>query len=160
MNTQEKNRIAARERMRKLNQDPEYRKKKAEKEKERRAKMDPEKKKEMEKKRWHQRKDTQTIKYKTDPKARMSMYKYNAKRSNRSFELTLEQCIKFFESDCFYCGEPKSTERLTGIDRKDNDVGYTERNCVACCITCNLMKKDFECDLFIAQCIKIANHNK
>lgn len=37
---------------------------------------------------------------------------------------------------CFYCG---SHEKI-GIDRMDNEITYTEDNCISCCWTCNRMK--------------------
>lgn len=63
------------------------------------------------------------------------------------------------QSKCYYCGleyskiieyrlnESKKNKRLSdkilkinGIDRKDNNIGYTKENSVACCKYCNFAK--------------------
>jgi hypothetical protein len=88
-------------------------------------------------------------------------YKYNAKRRNVNFDLTDEQMIEMFESDCFYCGrEPHMASFkkrsngayiYTGIDRMDNNpkIGYTLQNTVPCCSKCNYFKNKMNYDEFI-----------
>ncbi len=68
-------------------------------------------------------------------------YKRSAKDNNRVFELTNDQIVGFFMDDCYYCGEePIIGVNLNGIDRKNNNLGYTLDNCVTACTTCNYMK--------------------
>ena len=83
-------------------------------------------------------------------------FKCNAKRKNRNinFELTREQVQNLCESSCFYCGK----NRCLGIDRKDNNKGYTNDNCVPCCGFCNRMKMDHSIDEFYLQIISIYNN--
>lgn len=66
-------------------------------------------------------------------------------------ELTFEQFIYFSTKSCYYCGvnpHKKKYSRYTaiiylnGIDRIDNDVGYTFLNSRPCCEYCNRMKLD------------------
>jgi hypothetical protein len=56
-----------------------------------------------------------------------------------------------FKKECYYCGEKnyacindyiddKCKSKFCGIDRMDNNIGYTIDNCVPCCIICNMMK--------------------
>ena len=45
-----------------------------------------------------------------------------------------------------------------GIDRKDNNKGYTNDNCVPCCGFCNKMKMDHSIDEFYSQIIRIYNN--
>ncbi len=54
--------------------------------------------------------------------------------------------------DCYFCGQPPSAltgyykaERtkvlVSGVDRLNNEEGYTEENTVSCCKTCNYAKR-------------------
>lgn len=82
----------------------------------------------------------------------ISYYRFSAQRRNLEFSLSREDCLKFFSSDCHYCGCRPSrtvdykklygTFTYNGIDRKDNSIGYTLKNCVSCCSECNYRKKD------------------
>ncbi len=86
-------------------------------------------------------------------------YQYEAKHRNLSFTLTKGQCINLFSSNCHYCGaKPSNLKKhkhwfghfvYNGIDRKNNAIGYTIENCVACCGKCNFMKNSRSYDIFI-----------
>jgi len=78
-------------------------------------------------------------------------YIQNSKRRGLSFELTKEEAKSLFTSNCYYCGvepskfrQPKNRIRsgfmYNGIDRVNNEIGYTADNCVTCCFVCNRMK--------------------
>lgn len=92
-------------------------------------------------------------------------YKSNAKRKNKIFNLTEEQMINLFKSNCFYCGsEPKNIYYrkgcnghyiYNGIDRKNNDIGYVIGNVVPCCSQCNYVKNSFNFDDFIVWINKV-----
>lgn len=89
-----------------------------------------------------------------------SSYKSNARRKGLAFELTAEDIEYIVSLTCEYCGaEPQkrsSFKHITnkkiqvamegqhyyanGIDRVDNQVGYTLENCVPCCSACNSAK--------------------
>ena len=84
-------------------------------------------------------------------RAKISQYKYSAKKKGHIWDLTEEQFAEITKKNCFYCGgKPKQTCKANkrvngdyiynGIDRKDNDKGYTIENSVPCCITCNMAK--------------------
>lgn len=95
-------------------------------------------------------------------------YKRKAKNRNREFSLTKEQFRKLTKQKCFYCGaEPcailsskKSNGKYVynGIDRVDNEKGYTVDNCVACCGTCNRMKNIHTQQDFLAKIKLIYDH--
>lgn len=97
-------------------------------------------------------------------------YRQNAKAKDRVFDLTREQFKLLVDSNCFYCGEsPKNTiksrtsgqdYRYNGIDRKDNDMGYTMFNCVSCCKICNQAKHDLTYEAFISWIETIAKFRK
>lgn len=95
-------------------------------------------------------------------------YKNGALNRGYDFSLTDEQCRTLFLLDCFYCGTPPSNVSkarwksgkeefiYSGIDRRDNTIGYVESNCVSCCYTCNRAKlKRSEKD-FIDHCKAVA----
>lgn len=75
-------------------------------------------------------------------------YKNGAANRGLPFELSFEDAVKLFKSDCHYCKSPLSnsysgggsTWHYNGIDRKDNSLGYTIDNCVPCCRICNIGK--------------------
>ncbi len=79
------------------------------------------------------------------------LYKRMAKKRNYSFELTYEQFEKITLKNCNYCNiKPEyilpnrnKTEFCTynGVDRVDNNKGYTLDNVVPCCRICNFAKE-------------------
>lgn len=74
----------------------------------------------------------------------------SAKKRGHIWNLTKEQVRAITKQDCFYCGiEPRQVRRqaecygdyiYNGLDRVDNDAGYSAGNTVACCGTCNTAK--------------------
>jgi len=82
-------------------------------------------------------------------------YKRDAKRRNRNFELTKEQFIQYWEKPCYYCGDKV---KFIGLDRIDNERGYTINNIVSCCWECNRMKKNYSQKEFLDKCVKIAKN--
>lgn len=81
-------------------------------------------------------------------------YKSSAKKRNKEFALTKEQFRDIATRPCTYCGsclenkmycyqsrseemKQRSEWRYTGIDRKDNELGYTVENSIPCCGICN-----------------------
>ena len=78
-------------------------------------------------------------------------YISDARKKVMEFELTKEQFRTITSQLCYYCGiEPLQVYSkggttygpytYNGIDRVDNNRGYTIDNCVACCGDCNKMK--------------------
>lgn len=85
---------------------------------------------------------------------RYSNYKVTAKGRGIVFDLTKEEFLSFWQKPCTYCGG----EILTiGLDRVNNNKGYSLDNVVPCCIICNVMKLNFSRDIFIEHCEKIVN---
>lgn len=58
-------------------------------------------------------------------------------------------------SVCHYCGQ-KDEERVLGIDRMDNSIGYVPSNCVPACKACNFMKKCLDVVTFVQRCKHIS----
>ena len=76
---------------------------------------------------------------------------YRAMIDNIKVNINFEESCKLFQTECYYCGEKNNSclneyidrrcrSKLCGIDRMDNNIGYTIDNCVPCCIVCNMMK--------------------
>lgn len=85
-------------------------------------------------------------------------YKKSAKHNKRSFELTPDQFRQFTSSKCYFCGKLPYNEHkppsnnggylYNGIDRLNNNLGYTIENCVPCCTLCNYTKRDLTINEF------------
>jgi len=97
-------------------------------------------------------------------------YKYGAQRKGREFSLTKEQFRVFITSNCYYCGtKPNMTTSHKrgngsfvhgGIDRADNDAGYTPENSLSCCTSCNFMKSARNKDEFLSIVKRIYENTK
>lgn len=97
---------------------------------------------------------------------RMTNYSNNAAKFNREFTLTKEQFKALILGNCNYCGtKPASVVKArgkhqqdffyNGIDRINNDLGYTPDNCASCCGTCNMMKRAMSVQDFLAHTKRI-----
>jgi hypothetical protein len=84
------------------------------------------------------------------------MYKNNAKNKGYCFDLSIEEIKLTIFLPCHYCGE----EQSRGMDRIDNTIGYTIRNIVPCCKTCNYLKKATDYEEFVGHIHKMSNHLK
>jgi hypothetical protein len=100
---------------------------------------------------------------------RFGQYAKSAARMERVFSLTREQFAAMLTQDCTYCGVPPASLvkargkhqadfRYNGVDRVDNSLGYTPDNCVACCATCNLMKRGMSVTDFVSHARRIASY--
>lgn len=94
-------------------------------------------------------------------------YKNQAIKKNRVFSLNKEEFKYLIDGKCHYCGtgpssvQSESTKYIyNGIDRKDNQIGYTLDNSVTCCSICNSAKGALEYTRFLSLCRTIADrHN-
>jgi len=87
----------------------------------------------------------------------IARWKHRAKKKNFKYNLTREQVRLLIKQPCFYCGiEPyhvasyrgNGTITYQGLDRVDNDKGYTFDNVVPCCRVCNHAKATMSMDEF------------
>jgi len=94
-------------------------------------------------------------------------YRTSALHRNIQFDLTLPAFISVASRNCVFCGDGKRfyskwqepsvraraqhlntedmqkyTIEISGVDRRDNSVGYTESNAQPCCKNCNRAKMD------------------
>jgi hypothetical protein len=80
----------------------------------------------------------------------LNNYKKGADKRKLCWELDTNYVLELMKSKCYYCGRPPSTVCdngnkngkfvYNGIDRLNNDIGYTFVNCVPCCSKCNYAK--------------------
>lgn len=94
-------------------------------------------------------------KNRTNPKFALKRYKMGAKRRDLEWNLDDEDAMEMMTSPCTYCGILPE-DRVNGIDRMDNAVGYVPDNCVPCCETCNFLKACLDPLTFIERCRHIA----
>ena len=85
------------------------------------------------------------------------------------FDLTKEQFKYLTKQNCYYCGkEPDQIRKnndyshgiyvYNGIDRLDNNRGYTTDNTVSCCGLCNKMKLTLTEEQFYKHLLKIVEY--
>lgn len=99
------------------------------------------------------------------------IYQWQAAHRRNSDEelewtLTKEEFTKLTSSPCHYCGVPPSNlstvgnskYSYNGLDRKDNDEGYTPDNVVPCCWECNNKKRTTHYDEFLDWIKRIHDH--
>ena len=103
-------------------------------------------------------------------------YKQKAKVRKLEFSLSKEEFKNIVLQNCYYCNTPPLQEAFgsydnknrknrelskflyNGIDRLDNNEGYTVNNSVACCRDHNWMKKDLSFSQFLNSIESIYNH--
>lgn len=95
-------------------------------------------------------------------------HKRHAKERNLEQALTNEQIITLHKENCHYCGAPPSNKYFrknlngsyvyNGIDRIDNNKGYTIDNVVSCCENCNYSKRQMTYDEFLTHIKQIYLH--
>jgi hypothetical protein len=99
----------------------------------------------------------------------LTQYKSAAKSRGLCWALTDDQFKTLTSSPCYYTGAFPSTIMeagsgeiyvYNGIDRVNNEKGYTTDNCVACCGEVNMMKKAMTKEHFIEVCSRISERFK
>ena len=95
---------------------------------------------------------------KQQPSYRWSILKTQARHRGIPCDVPFEEFVALIEQPCHYCGDG-TTERFRGLDRVDNNRGYTSANVVACCPVCNYMKSKLTCSFFLAHARRIASHS-
>jgi hypothetical protein len=87
-------------------------------------------------------------------------YKGGAKKRGREWKISKERFNELISRPCHYCKQEWSMEwnnlKHNGIDRIDNNKGYTSKNLVACCTTCNFGKNSLSLEEFKVWLTKVA----
>jgi len=82
--------------------------------------------------------------------------KDSLKRGYGDFQLNFDEFSEIVQKSCHYCNYIKENE-VNGIDRVNNDLGYTKENCVPSCWKCNRMKHMYHPNFFIEKCHILLN---
>lgn len=64
------------------------------------------------------------------------------KKLNVEWSLSEDRYGELVKLPCHYCGGPLGISGV-GLDRKENNVGYTNDNALPCCKRCNVVKNDY-----------------
>lgn len=83
-------------------------------------------------------------------------YKHSAKKRNILFSISENDFFDLLGQPCVYCG---LLDVPSGVDRVDNNLGYTKENCAPCCPECNYFKRARSIEKFIAHAKRITQHN-
>jgi hypothetical protein len=75
------------------------------------------------------------------PENRFRISKWRSKKRGVDWGISLNDYLTLIsKNECSYCFDEIGSG--TGLDRKDNDIGYITGNVVPCCGNCNLIKAD------------------
>ena len=94
-------------------------------------------------------------KVKKTPENLWKTLRHQAKSKGKSFNITFEQFLLFFEKSCYYCGDKVES---AGLDRIDSSTGYSIENVVRACRKCNVAKGQMSIKEFLEHCKKIINY--
>ncbi|AGE48616.1 hypothetical protein PBCVAN69C_686L [Paramecium bursaria Chlorella virus AN69C] len=89
---------------------------------------------------------------------RVSFNEYNKRANKKNIDFSISE-IEFnniCSRPCEYCDRRNNNDNINGVDRIDNDIGYTLDNCVSCCGQCNQSKANISYDVYITKCKTIA----
>lgn len=78
---------------------------------------------------------------KIKPKTRYTKCVNYSKSRQIEFNLTLEEYSALCNLPCYYCSDVKYNSGY-GLDRIDNNKGYTIENVIPCCGDCNVTRSD------------------
>lgn len=84
-------------------------------------------------------------------------YKKCAQKHKREFNLEPKDFLSIIKGNCYLCGKPNSGTHRNGIDRINNDYGYSVDNCASCCTSCNYLKGGNNLDTFFDKMLSIYN---
>ena len=95
---------------------------------------------------------------------RYNQYRCGARERGYTFEISKEDFDILTQQPCYYCGSYTDYCKIedkcySGIDRRDNSLGYIEGNMVSCCAECNFSKHKRNEEEYIEHCKRVAWNN-
>ena len=88
-----------------------------------------------------------------------SDYKIRANKKDLDFDLSKSFFNDKIKEPCYLCGKNKTDTHKNGLDRFNNEKGYTETNIKSCCGNCNMIKRNYTYKGFIEKCKLICEKN-
>lgn len=85
-------------------------------------------------------------------------YKSRANKKDIYFDISEDKFNELIKNNCYICGKFPSKNHTNGIDRCDNNMGYTDGNCETCCGECNYMKCTNTYDYFVNKLVNIYDY--
>jgi hypothetical protein len=89
-------------------------------------------------------------------KRNYNTYKKGAEERKLVFDLSNEDFENLTNDKCYICDRDPDDGFDNGIDRINNNIGYTLDNCETCCGDCNFLKKTLSLNDFLIKCALIA----
>lgn len=80
-----------------------------------------------------------------------SEFASKAQKRKIAVNITNETMLALFGEPCHFCGVTPAG----GIDRKENNIGYLDDNCLSCCKICNQVKRNLDYDTFVSKCHQV-----
>jgi len=71
---------------------------------------------------------------------RFNQAKLVAKNRSLNWDISYNEFIQIASKNCYYSNNHKLPETGSGLDRIDNNKGYTINNVIPCCTNCNLSR--------------------
>jgi len=96
-------------------------------------------------------------KVRTNLRARFNNAHNTAKHKNKEWSISYDDFLIIVAKSCVYCGE---NIEIRGMDRINNNLGYTLENIASCCSLCNYLKRDLSVEEFKNHIRKIYIHLK
>jgi hypothetical protein len=75
------------------------------------------------------------------PRGRYRAATYKAKTHRQEWSISREEYEKLIQQGCYYCEKSLHPTGI-GLDRLNNDMGYSPTNVVPCCTGCNMLRGD------------------
>ena len=92
--------------------------------------------------RYSDRTNKYQAKHSREPRRRYQKLIYKCNHEKRKFDLTYDACLNLWKNGCIYCKKDIMNETGCGLDRINNDKGYTFDNVVSCCGDCNKIRNN------------------
>lgn len=74
---------------------------------------------------------------------RYAKLKKQCKKRNLPFNISFKDFLTKIKASCYYCGTDLMVMTGSGLDRINNQLGYSKRNTIGCCPTCNHVRGNF-----------------
>ncbi len=86
-------------------------------------------------------------------------YRDRAIKKGLEYSITKDEFDAIIDRECYMCGKQNTSVHKNGVDRYDNNVGYTTDNSRPCCGECNYMKRDYSYTELFDKFMLIYNYN-